>query len=330
MITTALTHIFQLLHPIVLAPMGGVSGGRLAAAVSNAGGLGLVGGGYGDRAWLRTELDLMQKLTVRPWGVGFITWSIDKETLDVALEYRPTALMLSFGDPGRYASAIKGAGCKLICQVQDVEGARLAKDAGADVIVAQGTEAGGHGASRSTLPLVPAVVDAVAPTPVVAAGGIADGRGLAAALCLGAQGALLGTRFCATPEALGSGVMKRRIVEARGEQTIRTQVFDIVRGIEWPAIYPGRALSNDFTARWNGREDDLTRSLGTERGVYSTAVRETDHDTAVVWAGEVVDLIESVEAAAALVQQISIEAEWQLRRSASLMASSAISPDALH
>ena len=138
MIITALTEMFRLRHPIVLGPMGAVSGGHLAATVSNAGGLGLVGGGYGDPAWLRRELSRASEETRASWGVGLITWSIEPSVLDLALSYRPTAFMLSFGDPRPYASAIKSAGCKLICQVQDVEQARVARDAGADLIVAEG------------------------------------------------------------------------------------------------------------------------------------------------------------------------------------------------
>ena len=162
--------------------------------------------------------------------------------LDLALSYRPDAFMLSFGDPRPYAQAIKAADCKLICQVQTVAQARVALEAGADLLVAEGNEAGGHGGARSTLPLVPAVADAVAPVPVVAAGGIADGRGLAAALMLGAQGALMGTRFCASVEALGQPAAKERIVSASGDDTARTRVFDIVRG------YAGRRGSRPYEA----------------------------------------------------------------------------------
>jgi nitronate monooxygenase len=318
MIVTALTDMFRLRHPIVLAPMAGVSGGHLAATVSNAGGLGLVGGGYGDLAWLHTELSRVAEETSRPWGVGLITWSIDRTVLDLALSYRPDAVMLSFGDPQPYSAAIKAAGCKLICQVQDVEQAQAACEAGADIIVAQGTEAGGHGATRATLPLVPAIVDAVAPTLVLAAGGIADGRGLAASLMLGAQGALIGTRFYASAEALGRDGAKRRIIAAHGNETGRTRVFDIVRGYPWPRAYTGRALHNRFMERWDGRESGLTVALETERAAYQAAVREGDYDTAVVWAGEAADLIRSVESAAALVERISAEAEAQLHIGAKL------------
>ena len=160
--------------------------------------------------------------------------------------------MLSFGDPRPHAAVIKAAGCRLICQVQDLASARLAREAGADLVVAQGTEAGGHGGTCATLPLVPAVLDAVDPIPVLAAGGIADGRGLAAALALGAQGALIGTRFYASDEALGSPRAKQSIVEGSADGTQRTTVFDIVRGLDWPAGTNGRALRNPFMARWHG------------------------------------------------------------------------------
>src|SRR5919199_3244617 len=153
---TALTDAFGLEYPIVLAPMGGIAGGRLAAAVSNAGGLGLIGGGYGDPAWLRTELELVRAGTERPWGIGLITWHASREVVDLALSYRPAAFLLSFGDGRPYAPAIKAAGCTLICQVQEVEAAREAITIGADIVVAQGAEAGGHGATFAKPPLVPA------------------------------------------------------------------------------------------------------------------------------------------------------------------------------
>ncbi len=312
-IRTTLTEAFGLEYPIVLAPMASVSGGRLSAAVSNAGGLGLVGGGYGDSGWLRKELSLAQAETSRPWGVGLITWAAAHETVQLALDHGPHVLMLSFGDPRPYATDIKAAGCALICQVQDVEGARAAKAVGADFIVAQGTEAGGHGAARATLPLVPAVVDAVAPTPVLAAGGIADGRGLAAALMLGAQGVLMGTRFYAATESLGHGRAKEHIVAAKGEDTQRTRVFDVVRGHEWPEPYTGRALHNRFLERWEGREDALAAELDAEGRAFQEAVSEGDFETAMVWAGEAVDLIAEVASAGELVRSIGMEAESNLR-----------------
>lgn len=313
-IRTALTEAFGLEYPIVLAPMASVSGGRLAAAVSNSGGLGLVGGGYGDPNWLREELSLARGETRRPWGVGLITWCATGEAVDLALSYEPSAFMLSFGDPSPYASTIKETDCKLICQVQDVEGALAAEAAGADFIVAQGTEAGGHGAEHaSTLPLVPAVVDAVDATPVLAAGGIADGRGLAAALMLGAHGVLIGTRFYASIEALGHEQAKEQIVAARGSETKRTQVFDVVRGLQWPEEYTGRALRNDFLERWDGWEKKLATAPEGEGEAFQEAEQKGDTDIAVVWCGEAADLIHDVPAATELVRRIGAEGEGWVR-----------------
>ncbi|WP_245333220.1 nitronate monooxygenase, partial [Bradyrhizobium guangdongense] len=173
--TTSLTTLLEIAHPILLAPMDVVAGSRLVAAVSRAGGFGILGGGYGERAWLEQETAKLAELRA-PFGIGFITWSLAKrpELLDIALGVKPSAIMLSFGDPAPFALKIKSAGARLICQVQDEAMARQALDAGADVLIAQGTEAGGHGASRTTVDLVPAIVDLVAGrVPVAAAGGIA-------------------------------------------------------------------------------------------------------------------------------------------------------------
>ena len=322
-IRTRLTEAFGLEYPIVLAPMGGAplgaAGGRLAAAVSNAGGLGLVGGGYGDADWLRRELALVQAETDRPWGAGLITWRATPELVELILEYRPAAFLLSFGDPCPYVPAIKAAGCTLICQVQEVEMAVEAVAAGADVIVAQGSEAGGHGAVRATLPLVPAVVDAVAPVPVLAAGGIADGRGVAAALMLGAQGVMMGTRFAAADESLLHARAKARIVAARAGDTARTDVFDTIRGFSWPDPFTGRALRNRFFTRWHGHGDELAAVLETEAPAYQQAAREGEFETAVVFAGEVVDLIDAVLPAGEIVRRIGAEAEEQLRGGAAMV-----------
>ncbi|MFB9840092.1 nitronate monooxygenase, partial [Actinoallomurus acaciae] len=181
-LSTAFTKLFGVRHPIALAPMGGSAGGALTAAVSRGGGLGMLGAGKGDRAWLERELPIVAEGTDAPWGVGFQTWATDTGAIELALEHGPRAVMLSFGDPGPFVEPIRRAGAVLVIQVTDLEEARRAVDLGADVIVAQGTESGGHGArhGRSTLPFVPVVVDLAAPVPVLAAGGIAGGRGVAA------------------------------------------------------------------------------------------------------------------------------------------------------
>lgn len=319
-IRTAVTELFGLEYPIVSAPMGWISGGRLAAAVSNAGGLGLVAGAYGDPVWLQPQLELARAEAKRPWGVGLITWYTPLETVELALSYKPDAFFLSFGDPHTFAPMIKAAGCRLICQVQEVDQARQAVDAGADLIVAQGAEAGGHSGVRATLPLVPAVVDAVAPVPVLAAGGIADGRGLAAALMLGAQGALIGTRFFASLESLGHDHARARLVAASSGDTTRTDVVDIVRNYyPWPAPYTARTLRNEFIARWHGRETELGAALAEETPAYYRARDQGDFETAAVFAGEGVDLIHAVEPAADLVHRIGAEAEALLRGGPALL-----------
>jgi len=318
-IDTRITRSFDLSCPVVLAPMGNVSGGKLAAAVSNAGGLGMVGGGYGDIKWLRRELDIVTAETGRSWGVGFITWCLTGQALDVALAHEPAAVMLSFGDPQPWADRIKSAGARLICKVQDLETAKQALAAGADILVDQGTEAGGHAGSRSTLPLVPAIVDAARETPVIAAGGIADGRGLAAALMLGAAGVLMGTRFYATFESLAYPAVKKRLVAGSGDATIRTRVFDIVRGYDWPAGYTGRALVNDFARSWHLRETELINQLGTETSKFEQALATADTDIMMVWSGECIDLVRVLDHAADIVTSVGRQAEERLNSVALLV-----------
>jgi nitronate monooxygenase len=312
-ITTRLTERLGVRHPILLAPMDVVADGRLAAAVSHTGGFGIIGGGYGDAAWLTREMDAAGDARV---GVGFITWSLSRQPhlLDLVLERRPPAVMLSFGEVQPHADRIKAAGALLLCQVQTVDQARRAIAHGADVLIAQGAEAGGHGMSRGTLALVPAVVDAAGDIPVAAAGGIADGRGLAAALMLGADGVLMGSRFYASQEAAALSGAKDRLVAASGDATIRSVLFDIVRRNVWPAPYTGRVLANRFTERWRGRELDLLQRQTEEAARYDTARATGDFDTAAVIAGEAVDLISDIPPAGEIVERVATEAEALLVR----------------
>jgi nitronate monooxygenase len=313
---TKLTERLGIRHPVLLAPMGSASGGALAAAVSAAGGLGIVGGGYPDPDWLEREFARAGNHRI---GCGFITWALARApaALDLALRHSPVAIMLSFGDAAPFIARIKEAGAAVICQVQSLEQARIVLAEGADIIVAQGTEAGGHGGHRSTLPLVPAVVDMVAAAggdvPVAAAGGIADGRGLAAALMLGADGVLMGSRFYAADEALASPAAKARVVAGSGDDTLRTAVFDIARGRDWPPEYTGRALRNRFSETWHGREAELIGVSG-ESARYAAAAEAGDFDTAVIFTGEGIDLIHAIEPARLIVERIVREAEAALAR----------------
>jgi nitronate monooxygenase len=298
-------------HPILLAPMDVIAGARLTAAVSAAGGFGILGGGYGDRAWLEQETAKLAG-TSAPFGIGFITWSLAKrpELLDIALEAEPRAIMLSFGDPKPFASRIKSAGALLICQVQNEDMALMALDAGADILIAQGTEAGGHGASRTTIDIVPAIVDlAAGRVPVAAAGGIGDGRGLAAMMMLGASGVLLGTRFYASQEADGADEAKRIICAARSGSSVRGIIFDLSRNNVWPSPFTGRCLINDHARRWMGREVELLQNVGTVAAEYAAAKATDNFDIAAVIAGAAVGLIHDIPPAAEIVDRIVTEAD---------------------
>jgi nitronate monooxygenase len=308
---TVFTALLSVEHPIALAPMGDAAGGALAAAVSNGGGLGLLGGGRGDREWLERELTIVHQRTNRPWGVGFQSWSVERSVVQRALDDLPSAVMLSFGDPTPFADMVHRAGSLLIIQVTDLDEARQARHNGADLIVAQGTEAGGHGGGRATLPFVPAVVDLVAPIPVLAAGGIADGRGLAAALVLGAAGALVGTRFLASPEALLAEAERQAIVAAAGDATERNRILDIARDSPWPERYTARTLRNAFLDQWRGREDDL-RADPEALAAYRQAAARRDLGVVPIWAGEAVDLITEATPAGDIVVALAAEAELAL------------------
>jgi nitronate monooxygenase len=314
-IKTALSGILGIKHPILSAPMDGIAGARLTMAVSEAGGFGLLGGGYGEKDWLEQETAKL-KSCAAPFGIGFITWSLARRPnlLDITLSAGPKAVMLSFGDPGPFAPRIKAAGALLICQVQAEDMAKQALDAGADILVAQGTEAGGHGASRTTLDVVPAIVDlAAGRVPVAAAGGIADGRGLAAMMMLGASGVLMGTRFYASVECDGAEEAKKRICAATSGNSVRSIIFDLSRNNVWPAPFNGRCLINDHARRWMGREVELMQNVATVAAEYAAAKAAGNFDVAAVIAGEAVGLIHDIPPAAVIVDRIVTEADQILR-----------------
>jgi len=318
LLTTRLTEFLGIEHPILLAPMAEVSGGRLAAAVTAAGGLGLIGGGYGDAGWLQRQFDEAQGAGV---GVGFITWSLARnpEPLDAALARQPATIMLSFGDPMEFADRIHAANVPLTVQVQTLEQARRALDAGAEVIVAQGGEAGGHGMnSRSTFTFVPEIVDLVAKhspsTLVVAAGGVADGRGLAAALALGADGVLVGSRLSTSTEALVTPEAQQRAVGASGDDTSRTRVYDIVRQRDWPGEYDLRLVTNPLIEAWHGNESELRARLPEAVSAFKKAVAEQDFNVVTPIVGEAISLVHDVRPAADIVRDMVGDAARILNR----------------
>ena len=331
---TRLTEVFGIEHPIVCAPMALTTGGRLAAAVSSAGGLGIVGGGYAGI--LGGEPDLKQELAhVRGYkfGIGFITWALARvpHVLDEVLGHGPDCVFLSFGDPRPFAERIRQSGAKLICQVQSLRHVDEALEAGAVAIVAQGSEAGGHGAQRATLPFVPEVADYLAKTApttlLLAAGGIADGRGLAAALMLGADGVVVGTRFWASEEALTPAVAVDRAVRATGDDTVRTRAVDALRGVAWPEQFSFRVVRNKLTEQWAHREADATAAFGSLAAAYAEARSRQDFDIVVVVAGECVGLIGDRPKATRIVELMVTQAQSLLERGATLdFAGSTASP----
>lgn len=327
--TTALTRLLGVEHPILLAAMDLVADARLTRAVSDAGGFGFLGAGYGDAGWLERELGALTAAgSVRPFGVGFITWSLAKrpDLLEMALVARPRAVWFSFGDPAPFVARVKDAGALVVCQVQSVAMATEAVDLGADIIVAQGGEAGGHGIAQGSLTLVPSIVDAVgSQVPVALAGGAADGRALAAALMLGAQGIVMGTRFVASSEAAAPGAAKQRIVAADGDETLRSIVFDISRKNVWPHPFTGRCLANGHTDRWLGREQELMRRADVLAD-FAQAREAGDFDVAPVIAGEAAGLVHDIASASEIVLRTVAEAECLLSGAARLAA---LSPETL-
>ncbi len=321
-IATRLTERFGIEHPILSAPMALAGGGALAAAVTAAGGLGLIGGGYGDGEWIEAQFSAAGNTRV---GCGFITWSMAKQPhlLGAVLARQPAALMLSFGDPRPFAEEVAAAGVPLICQCQSLAHVREALEAGAAVIVAQGAEAGGHGHARGTLPFVPEVADLLGRespgTLLLAAGGIADGRGLAAALMLGADGVLVGTRFWASREALVHERHQVAAVAATGDETVRTSLPDIARGLDWPKPFDIRVSANLFIEKWRAREAEFKAAIETEAPAYRSAFAAGDPQQAAVIFGEAAGLIADLPPAGEIVARMAAEAAELLRRGAGLV-----------
>jgi len=314
-LATRLTERLGIAHPILSAPMALAAGGALAAAVTRAGGLGLIGGGYGDAGWLEQQFTAAGNTQV---GCGFITWSMAKkpEVLTQALAHKPAALMLSFGDPRPFAAEIAAAGVPLICQCQSLDHVRQAMEAGAAIVIAQGAEAGGHGVRRATLPFVPEAADLIArespDTLLLAAGGIADGRGLAAALMLGADGVLIGTRFWASREALVHERHHAVALAATGDGTVRTALPDIARQLDWPKPFDIRVANNAFIAKWAGRDADLQAAIEAEAPAYREAFMAGDPDKAAVIFGEAAGLIGDVPSAGEIVERMVAEVAARL------------------
>ncbi len=316
MLSTDLTRAFGLKHPIISAPMANWAGAELAGAVSAGGGLGMIGvGGSTPVDWISEQASLAR--LHGPFGIGLLVWDLEArpELLDAALDARPHAISVHAGDPRPYTARIKETSVKVICQVNSGTAAERAVEAGADFLVAQGTDAGGHTGGVGTMPLLQRVLEIgeASGLPVLSAGGLATGRAVAGVLAMGAAGAWIGTRFCATVESTGADEAKRRILEADETQTTLTHVFDIVQGFPWPEEFPGRAVSNSFTRRWHGREEELKEQLTEVSVGFEEARQLGDYSEAVVYAGQAAGLVRDLPSARDLVERLSRGAERHLR-----------------
>lgn len=319
MLRTSLCDLLNIEFPIICAPMGpNITSLELAAAVSNAGGLGVISFGGYPPPLLQQEIRRLRGLTDKPFGVNLLLEFPVEEHVNLCVEERVPVLSFFWGDPSPYVERAHAAGVKVVDQVGSVEAAKRSVDAGVDVIIAQGAEAGGHIAGQvSTMALVPRVVDAVSPAPVAAAGGIADARGLVAALALGAEGVVLGTRFLATPEAWAHPVYKQKVLDATEEDTVRTTLF----GHGWPNA-PHRALRTAFVEEWlkdeargseqradepvigetvfGGQRVPLQRFMGFPPSAEATG----DVESMGMLAGQSVGLVREIKPAALIVKEL--------------------------
>jgi nitronate monooxygenase len=314
MLRTHLTTSWHLRYPIIGAPMAYVGRGRLANAVSQAGGLGMFGIGSSESVdFLAHEASVARGADQLRFGIGLHSWAVNKrpELLEAALEANPFLISLSFGSPAPHVEQVHRHGILLATQVHSRIEALEAVNAGVDVIVVQGTEAGGHTGQRvSTLPLLQAVLEAVH-VPVIAAGGIASPRGVAAALAAGAEGVWIGTCLLASPECENTEQARERLVQATETDTVLTRAFDVAQGLAWPENYPGRALCNRFTQQWHDHIDLLLQAKEA-REQLAEAIAHKNYDLAFIYAGEAVGLVEKQQPAGEVIRHLGEGAEQLL------------------
>lgn len=314
MLRTFLTTSWHFRYPIIGAPMAGVGRGRLARAVSQAGGLGMIGIGSKESVELiEREANIARGNDSTPFGIGLMAWAIEArpELLQAAIQTNPFLISISFGSPAPYVETLRQQNILLASQVHSRAEAIHAAQAGVDLIVAQGTEAGGHTGQVGTLPLLQIVLDAVQ-IPVVAAGGIATPRGVIAALAAGAQGVWVGTCLLACPECENTEQARAHIVQAQETDTVLTRAFDVAQGLAWPPQFPGRALRNRFTDQWHHQTDALAQDQDA-RQQLAEAVASKDYDFAYMYAGEAVGLVTQERPAAEVIQHLGEGAEQLLR-----------------
>ena len=312
MIKTPVCDIFGIDHPIFLGGMGSIYSPPLVAAVSEAGGLGAMGCHRLSPQQIREAAADIRSRTNRSFALNFLIFHAEEESFAAALAERPSAMAFAWPRPDQdvtsYVGRAKDAGCKVTYMAGGVPEALIGVEAGADVIVAQGTEGGGHVSWNATMALVPMVVDAVGSVPVIAAGGIADGRGLAAALALGAQGVLLGSRFLASEESPLHQNFKQAIVDADGHDTVLTEIPDIAQATVWPGAM-SRAKRNRFIERWAGQEWALRQNQVQALADLIAARKAGDVEEASLSMGQDAGLIHDIPPAGEIVKRIAEQAE---------------------
>src|SRR5262245_59816054 len=316
MLATAFTRRFGVDLPLIQAGMGIEAGAALAAAVSDAGALGTLGSIGGTPEQLCGAIRACRERTPRPFAVNLVTWAWSPwamELVGLALAERPPVVTLSFGEPLRHLARCRDAGALTIVQVQDVAGARAAIAARPDALIAQGSEAGGHTGRRGTLSFAAQVLDLAGEIPVLVAGGIATGRGVAAALAMGAAGAVLGTRFKASEEFAGARELKQAIVRSDGTDALQDEIFDDACGLDWPPPIVGRALRNRFSAEWQGHRSELRAEVAKHPLFGFVQELAADPATQINWAGESAGLVDRIRPAAEIVREVASEAEALLR-----------------
>jgi nitronate monooxygenase len=316
MLKTRFTEEFGLRYPIMSAPMAMHVGGTLASAVCAAGALGSFGG-VTDKGpdWVSEQIALVRSRSDPPFAVGFITAFLPafEQHFQIVLDERVPVVALSFGDPEPWLGRAKAAGAGVICQVQTLEAAQRALDLGADALVVQGNEAGGHTGTMNLLPFLARVLDSSPGVPVLASGGIASGRSLAAVLAAGADGAWLGTALLATPEAIETfEPHKQRIVESDGEDTVFTEAFDIMGGQPWPEGIAGRVHNNRFARQWHGRERELRERRDELLPAHQAGYMKDPEEMALHF-GQGAGSVNALRPAAEVVRSICEDAERILR-----------------
>ena len=308
---TALCDLLGIEVPIVLAPMGSATSAEFAAAVSNQGGLGSIGSLFRATAAVKRDIDRVRDLTDRPYAINHVPQLLDAEAFRHTLAARPPVISFALGDPGTLVQQAHDAGSRVMVQVTTVAQAVQAAEGGADVIIAQGGEAGGFGGNVGTMVLVPQVVDAVSPVPVVAAGGIFDGRGFAAALVLGAAGVNLGTRFLASEEAPITGEWKQAIIAARSEDTMKAEVLNDISPLPGTAGYSTvlRSLHTPFLDEWTARPEEARQNSDRLRGLIVASHQAGRPHETLLTAGQTAGGINRILPVAEIMRSLVAEAE---------------------